>query len=159
MYFLSVLLLMLIAPVGSVYAEHAIYHSAAPLMLLVGKWFVFWSAGVRLVIAGLRQNIQPRFTSEEIWGIKGDDPLPFVRELGMANLATGVVGVLSLARPDFVLPVAIAATIFYGIAGVRHVMHGAKTFNEAVAMISDLLVALVYLAFVAWAFLGAKFPA
>jgi hypothetical protein len=155
MYFLSILLLMLIAPVGSVYAEHL--HGAAPLMLLVGKWFVFWSAGVRLAIAGLRQNFQPRFTSEHIFGIKGDDPLPFVRELGIANLATGVVGLLSLWQPSFVPPVAISAAIFYGIAGVRHVLHGAKTFNEAVAMVSDLLIALIFIAYIAWAAFGAKF--
>ena len=152
MYFLSVLLLMLTAPLGSVWAEHMHLHSAAPLMLLVGKWFVFWGVGVRLAIAGLRQNIQPRFTSEYIFGIKGDDPLPFVRELGVSNLAAGVIGLLSLWQPTFILPAAISAAIFYGIAGARHVMHGAKTFNEAVAMVSDLLIALVFIAYVAWAF-------
>jgi hypothetical protein len=148
---------MLILPAGSVYAEHTIHHSAAPLMLLIGKWFVFWSAGVRLVLAGLRQNIQPRFTSEHIFGIKSDDPLPFVRELGVANLATGAVGLLSLWQPSFVLPVAISATIFYGLAGIRHVLHGAKTFNEAIAMVSDVLVALVFVAYVAWA-CGMRIP-
>jgi hypothetical protein len=148
MYFLSVLLLMFVLPTGSVFAEHAIYHSAAPLMLLVGKWFVFWGAGVRLTIAGLRQNFQPRFTSEHIFGIKGDDPLPFVRELGVANFATGMVGLLSYIRPDFILPVAISAAIFYGIAGVRHVMHGAQTFNERTAMISDLAISAIYIAYV-----------
>ena len=152
MYFLSVLLFMLIAPAGSVWAEHWHFHSTAPLMLLVGKWFVFWGVGVRLTIAGARQNIQPRFTSEEIWGIKGDDPLPFVRELGMANFATGVVGLLSLWQPSFVLPVAISAAIFYGIAGIRHVFHDAKTFNEVVAMVSDLLIALLFAAYIAWTF-------
>jgi len=156
-YFLSVLLLMLIAPVGSIWAEHTHFHSAAPLMALAEKWFVFWSAGVRLTLAGVRQSFQPRFTSEHIFGIKGDDPLPFVRELGVANLATGVVGLLSLWQPSFVLPVAISAAIFYGIAGVRHVMHGAKTFNEAIAMVSDLLIALVFVAFIVWAELGLTF--
>jgi hypothetical protein len=154
MYFLTVLLLMLILPAGSIYSEHWHFHSTAPLMLLVGKWFVFWSTGVRLAIAGIRQNLQPRFTSEHIFGIKGDDPLPFVRELGVANLATGTVGLLSLWQPSFVLPMAISAAIFYGIAGIRHVTHGAKTFNEAVAMISDLLIALVFIAYVAWAIFG-----
>jgi hypothetical protein len=112
MYFLSVLVLMLLAPAGSIAWEHL--HGTAPLMLLVGKWFVFWSVGVRLTLAGLRQQIQPRFTSKEIFGIESDDALPIVRELGVANLATGVVGLLSLIRPGFVLPVAIAAMIFYG---------------------------------------------
>jgi hypothetical protein len=90
-----------------------------------------------LFLAGLRQFFQPRFTSEQIFGIKTDDALPLVRELGAANFATGMVG--TLAKPSFVLPVALAAAIFYGITGVRHVAESNRTWNENVAMISDLL--------------------
>ena len=150
MYFLIVLLFMLVLPVGSIYLEHSYLHSATPLMLLIGKWFVFWSAGVRLFLAGLRQFFQPRFTAEEIFGIKSDDALPFVRELGAANFATGVVGIASFAKPTFVLPVAIAATIFYGIAGIRHVAEGDRTRNENVAMISDLFITLILAAYIAF---------
>ena len=150
MYFLSVLLLTLALPVGSIYAEHSYLHRTAPLMLLVGKWFVFWSAGVRLFLAGLRQFFQPRFTSEQIFGIKSDDALPLVRELGVANFATGVVGISSLAKPSFALPVAIAAVIFYGIAGIRHVAERNRIRNEDIAMISDLFVFLILAAYVAF---------
>ena len=143
MYLLIVLLLMLALPVGSIYVEYSYLHSTAPLILLVGKWFVFWSAGVRLFLAGLRQFFQPRFTAEQILGIKSDDALPLVRELGAANFATGVVGIASLAKPSFTLPVAIAAAIFYGIAGIRHVAGSNRTRNENIAMISDLFVALI----------------
>jgi hypothetical protein len=148
MYFLTVLLLMLVLPVGSIYAEHSYLHSAAPLMLLVGKWFVFWSAGVRLFLAGLRQFFQPRFTAEQIFGIKSDDALPLVRELGVANFATGVVGIVSLVRPGFALPVAIIAAIFYGIAGIRHVAESNRKRNENIAMISDLFVFVIFGAYV-----------
>jgi hypothetical protein len=134
---------MLALPVGSIYVEYSYLHSTAPLILLVGKWFVFWSAGVRLLLAGLRQFFQPRFTAEQILGIKSDDALPLVRELGAANFATGVVGIASLAKPSFTLPVAIAAAIFYGIAGIRHVAGSDRTRNENIAMISDLFVALI----------------
>jgi hypothetical protein len=134
---------MLALPVGSIYVEYSYLHSTAPLILLVGKWFVFWSAGVRLFLAGLRQFFQPRFTAEQILGIKSDDALPLVRELGAANFATGVVGIASLAKPSFTLPVAIAAAIFYGIAGIRHVAGSNRTRNENIAMISDLFVALI----------------
>ena len=134
---------MLALPVGSIYVEYSYLHRTAPLMMLVGKWFVFWSAGVRLLLAGLRQFFQPRFTAEQILGIKSDDALPLVRELGAANFATGVVGIASLAKPSFTLPVAIAAAIFYGIAGIRHVAGSDRTRNENIAMISDLFVALI----------------
>ena len=149
MYLLIVLLLMLVLPAGSIYVEHSpILQSTAPTMLLVGKWFVFWSAGVRLFLAGVRQFLQPRFTSEQIFGIKSDDALPLVRELGVANFATGVVGIASLARPSFTLPVAIIATIFYGIAGIRHVAESDRTRNENVAMISHLFIALILAAYI-----------
>jgi hypothetical protein len=148
MYLVSVVLLMLVFPAASIYAEHAFWHANAPLMMLVGKWFVFWSAGVRLFIAGLRQFFQPRFTSEEIFGIKSDDVLPIVRELGIANFATGTAGLLSIVRPSFVLPVAIAAAIFYGIAGVRHVAQREKLHNENIAMVSDLFASLVFAAYI-----------
>ena len=52
MYLITVLLLMLVLPVGSIGAEHSYFHSSVPLILLVGKWFVFWGAGVRLFLAG-----------------------------------------------------------------------------------------------------------
>ncbi len=150
MYLLIVLLLMLVLPIGSICVEHSYLHSAAPPMLLVGKWFVFWSAGVRLFLAGLRQFFQPRFTSEQIFGIKSDDALPLVRELGIANFATGVVGITSLAKPSFTLPVAISAFIFYGIAGIRHVAESDRTRNENVAMTSDLFISLILAAYIAF---------
>ena len=112
MYLAVVFLTMFALPVGAIAIEHSLLHSVAPVMALVGKWFVFWAAGVRLALAGLRQYFEPRFTAEEIFGVKGDGPLALVRELGIANFATGTVGILSLLRPDFVAPVAIAATIF-----------------------------------------------
>ena len=149
MYFLSVLLLMLVLPAGSIAWEHL--HGAAPLMWLVGKWFVFWSVGVRLTIAGLRQQIQPRFTSKEIFGIESDDALPIVRELGVANLATGIVGLASLPKPGFVLPVAIAAAIFYGLAGIRHIASSHRNANENIALFSDLFAAVVFAAYVVFA--------
>jgi uncharacterized protein DUF6790 len=147
MYALIVLLLMLMLPAGSTFAE--CLHGAGQLMMLVGKWFVFWSAGVRLVLAGLRQFFQPRFTSEQVFGNKTDEALPVVRELGVANFATGVVGTISLLQPSFVLPVAIAAGIFYGVAGFRHVMEKDRSRNQNLAMISDLFAFLVFAAYIA----------
>jgi hypothetical protein len=136
MYLAIVLLTMLVLPLGSV-AEHAL-NGAAPLMMLTGKWFVFWGVGARLGLAGLRQVCQPRFTARDIFRIEGDEALPLVRELGMANLGAGLVGLLSLARPGFVTPIAIWAALFYGAAGVQHVIERPRTRNEAIAMASDL---------------------
>jgi len=147
MYLASVVLFMALFPVGSIAVDHFYFHGAAPLLSLTGKWFVFWGAGVRLFLAGLRQLFQPRFTAEQIFEVHGDDVLPVVRELGVANLGTGTAGMVSLAQPSFVLPVALIAAIFYGIAGVLHVMASKRNRNENIAMISDLVVFVIFAAY------------
>ena len=68
--------------------QHAMLNAAA-IIPVVAKWYVFWAVGVRLFLAGLRQIIQPRYTAETILGIKGEDALLVVRELGFANSALG----------------------------------------------------------------------
>ena len=151
MYFISVMLLMLVFPVASICAEALLFHSRMPWILLIGKWFVFWSAGIRLFVAGIRQIFQPRFTSQEIFGIESNDALPIVRELGVANLATGTAGIASLLWPTFVAPMALIAGIFYGIAGTRHAMREHRNANENIAMVSDLCVSVIFAAYTAYA--------
>jgi hypothetical protein len=152
MYIAVVALLMFVLPLGSAFAEHAL-PGAAPFMALIGKWFVFWSAGVRLVLAAARQLFQPEFTARQIFKIEGADALPLVREIGAANLAIGAVGAASLWRPDFILPIALAAAIFYAIAGFRHLLETDRSLNETVAMGSDLFVFIVLAAYAAYALL------
>ena len=60
---------MLVLPAARVIVEALWFGSAADVMLLVGKWFVFWAVGVRLFIAGVRQA-QPQFTAKSIFEIK-----------------------------------------------------------------------------------------
>jgi hypothetical protein len=154
MYPAIIVLLMLVLPAASVLVDYV--HTPTPdtLMPLVGKWFVFWAVGVRLGLAGIRQFFQPRFTAEKIFGMKGDEALPLVRELGIANFALGVVGVASLAEPSFVLPAAIAAAIFYGVAGFQHLAQKERNGNENIAMASDLFAFVVLAAFIASAWVA-----
>lgn len=154
MYFLIVLLFMFVAPIGSVYLEHL--HSAAPLVVLVGKWFVFWSVGVRLLTAGLRQYFQPSFTAKQIFHVEGDGVQFVIRELGIANFCVGLIGMLSLLYPPFVLPAAIYGALFYGIAGVRHVAEKNKSANENLTTVSDLFVFAVLAGYVALTLIGLK---
>jgi hypothetical protein len=147
MYVAVVVLTMLLLPAASVLLEHAA-HPAASLVFLAGRWFVFWGVGVRLGLAGLRQLLQPAFTAREIFHMTSDEALPLIRELGVANLAAALVGLLSLAAPGFVLPVAISAGVFYGVAGLLHVTHERRSFNENVAMASDLFLFAVLAFFV-----------
>jgi hypothetical protein len=150
-YPLMVALTMFVLPIGSICIEWGAGH--AQLLWLIGKWFVFWGVGVRLLIAGFRQYFQPAFTSRHILGIETPDVFVLVRELGGANIAAGAVGLVSLALPSFVLPAAISAAIFYAVAGAEHVKSSHRGANENIAMVSDIFIAALLVGFAATALL------
>ena len=150
MYLVIVVLLMLILPLGSVAADLFLARSSSDAIVLVGKWFVFWAAGVRQFTAGVRQIVWPRFTAEGIFGIKNRGPWPIVRELGFANLSMGVLGVLSVAVSGLTRPAAIVSGLFFGIAGVAHVLRKETNLAENVAAVSDLFLFVVLLFYLVW---------
>ena len=142
MYIVIVALTMLILPVSSILFARSM-NPAAPWIDLIGLWFVVWGVGARLGLAGARQILRPEFTAHDILGMSGDGALLIVRELGFANLAVGIVGLLAWRYPAFVLPAAIYASIFYAAAGGLHLMENERGLNENVAMVSDMFIALV----------------
>jgi hypothetical protein len=147
MYYAIVALLMFALPLVSVAVDAA--PSAAPATLLIGKWYVFWAVGVRLLLAGLRQVVQPRYTAQVILGLKSDESLLVVRELGFANLSLGLCGILSMVFPEWRVPVALAGGVFYGLAGGNHVLQAHRNRLENVAMGSDIFASVVLLVFFA----------
>ena len=145
MYLAIVVALMFVLPIASVTYELA-GASAAFSWLVVGKWFAFWSVGIRLFSAGLRQIIQPRYTAQVILGLKGEESLILVRELGFANLAMGLLGLLSLLFAGWRAAAVLVGGVFYALAGVNHMLHPHRGKLENVAMVSDLWAASVLLA-------------
>jgi hypothetical protein len=141
LYLAVVAITMFAAPLVSIGWAYAA--GSTDLMRLIGVWFVFWAVGVRLTLAGLRQYFQPQFTARDILGVDGREAFVFIRELGGANFAAGVVGLASLAFPTFTTPAALAAAIFYAVAAGEHLKSAHRGLNENVALGSDALVALV----------------
>jgi hypothetical protein len=144
-YLLVVVLTMFLLPIASILIELSL--GSTQWLWLIGKWFVFWGVGVRLLMAGLRQYLQPAFTSRDIMGIESPEAYLLVRELGGANIASGIVGLASIAAPTFVLPSAIAAAIFYAVAAAEHVKSTRRNRTENIALISDVFIAIVLLGF------------
>jgi hypothetical protein len=159
MYVVMVLALTIVAPVVSVIVELAATGSGSgsgfsDMALLAGKWFTFWGVGVRLFSAGVSQTIRPDFTARTILGGGTDKGANLiVQELGFANLAIGLVGILSLPLSGWVVPAALAGGLFLGLAGIRHIAKPGKNTKEWLATVSDLVVSVVVLAFVlfSWA--------
>lgn len=148
MYFAVVILLLLIFPAASVMVERAVSGHAPSILLLTGRWFVFWAVGIRLFIAGARQVIQPRFTAEEIFSIRDRASFVIVRELGFANLSMGLLGICSVFRPGWIVPAAIVGGLYYGLAGAGHIFQRHRNAKEYMAMISDGFAFLVLTVFV-----------
>jgi len=148
MYLVSIILLLFVLPAACVVVDLQ-WIGGADLLLLIGKWFVFWAVGVRLFIAGLRQVVQPQFTSESIFESKDRAAFAIVREVGFGNLSMGTLGLASLAKSGFLVPAAIVGGLYYGLAGAGHLLRGGRTFMGQTAMISDLSMFVVLAVFVA----------
>ena len=143
MYLATIILLMGVFPLVSIFIESVILHSTYDLLFLIGKWFVFWAVGVRLFLAGLRQIINPAFTAETIFDIKEKGVLPIVQELGFGNLAIGLVGLLSTIHNEWIIPAAITGGLYYGLAGIKHLLSRNRNSIRTIAMISDLCIFLL----------------
>ncbi len=148
MYILTVILLMFVFPIASVLTEIFLFKSASGAMFLIGKWFVFWAVGIRFFLAGLRQSLNPEFTAEKIFEIKGSEPLVIVQELGFANLSMGLLGIVTIFNGNWIVPSAIAGGLFYGLAGIKHITRKGKNLIENVATFSDLFMFLILLIYV-----------
>ncbi|MDQ0559461.1 fumarate reductase subunit D [Rhizobium mesoamericanum] len=151
MYLAIMLLLMFVLPLGSVVAEA---HSSADanLVFLIGKWFVFWGVGLRLFVASLKQIVNPAFTAETIFGLTDHKAESLVQEIGFGNLSIGMLGVLSLFEPQWLVPAAITGCLFFGFAGLKHLLERGRNRSRNIAMISDLWLSLVLAFYLSAAF-------
>lgn len=143
MYFAIILGCFVVFPVLSIAVEHRRLRrrdETPDLPVLILRWFTFWIAGVRLFVDGLMQALRPEFTAETIFGTTDPQVLPFISELGYGNLAIGLIGLLSLHLRSWTPPAALAAAVFLGLAGIRHLADGGSfTADRALAAGTDLL--------------------
>jgi hypothetical protein len=147
-YLIIVLFLTLIFPAISVLVEYLMKSGEVLTIGLVGKWFIFWAIGIRLLTAGLRQTITPAFTAKSIFHIVNKDSLVIVRELGFANICFGVLGIMSLIFPAWRIVSAFGSGMYYGMAGINHLIKKSAGSNERIALISDIFVFLSLLVYV-----------
>lgn len=138
-YIIIVSVLTFLLPFAGFIIEHLANDSALTIELF-GKWFIFSAVGLRLFLAGIRQSTNPAFTAREIFHLEGADSFPIVRELGFANLCFGLVGIISLYKPEWRTVSAFASGLYYGIAGFQHLMKKEAGINEKFALWTDLVI-------------------
>jgi hypothetical protein len=134
---------MVVLPIVSIVIEGAILGWDTNLLILIGKWFVFWGIGIRLVIAGISQTVRPQFTTENILGAANPGADHIVQELGFANLGFGAAALLSLVFPTWLGAAALAGGLFLLLAGLRHIGKSGKNAKELLATVTDLLVGVI----------------
>ncbi len=145
-YWISVSLMTFVIPVIGFISEHL--SQPIPLSFeLFCKWFIFSAVGLRLFVAGIQQTAKPAFTARQIFHIDNPEVLPIVRELGFANICFGLVGIVSIFKSDWRIVSAFASGIYYGIAGLQHLIKKPAGANETLALWTDLLIFGVLLAY------------
>ncbi|WP_274425523.1 hypothetical protein [Chelativorans sp. YIM 93263] len=148
MQLISILLFMVILPVISI-VQDTIF-GTTDLMASIGKWFVYWGVGWRLATAGVHQLLKPSFTAKDIFEIDDPNAGKLVLEIGFGNLAIGIAAIASLYIPEWIAGLALAGAIFYALAGIQHVRNGASTRPEIFAMVSNLGIAAILIAYLFW---------
>jgi hypothetical protein len=141
-YLIVVSLLTFVLPAIAFIVEHLINDTSLTFALF-GKWFIFSAVGLRLFLAGIRQTTKPSFTAKEIFHIDNPDSFPIVLELGFANLCFGLVGIVSLFRPEWRVVSAFASGLYYAFAGLLHLIKKPSGTNEKFALWTDLIISTV----------------
>ena len=145
MYAPVITLLMLIGPLLCIALELQ-QGGGSVLAHVVVKWFAFWAVGLRLLLAGIKQNLNPAFTAETILGSSTPGSTTLVREVGFGNLALGSIGLVSLWQSSWQLPAALGGGVFFALAGINHLLQRHRNRLENLAMVSDLFAAVVLIA-------------
>lgn len=140
LYEISVIIFFTVLPVVGVIADVLILKSEINIFSLMFKWFVFSGVGLRLSSAGLKQLINPSFTAKEIFKVNEENSFTIVREIGLANISFGFIGVLSFFLPEFRLAAAASGGLYFGLAGCLHLFNKRKSRDEIFAMISDYFI-------------------
>jgi hypothetical protein len=143
-YIIVVSLLTFIFPAIGFIVDHLISKDRFTFELFC-KWFVFSAVGLRLFLAGIRQITKPSFTAKEIFHIESPESFPIVRELGFANLCFGLVGIISLFSADWGIVSAFASGLYFGIAGLQHLIKKPVGKNETFALWTDLIIFVLLL--------------
>ncbi|MCL1963700.1 MAG: hypothetical protein FWF69_01385 [Firmicutes bacterium] len=106
------------------------------------KWFVFWAIGVRLFTSGLTQVINPAYTSELL--TFDANYMFMIQEHGCANIAIGLLGILSLFSKNFREPAAITAGIYMLGAAILHSTRlGTMSGGEFIVLMTDIIIVLI----------------
>jgi len=139
-YFFSISIMIFVIPTIGFLSEHILQNTSLTFDLFA-KWFIFSAVGLRLFFAGIRQSINPAFTTKEIFHIENAEScFPIVRELGFANICFGLVGIVSLFKPEWREVCAFASGLYFALAALLHILRKPTGTNETFALWTNLII-------------------
>lgn len=114
------------------------------IAVIIFKWILFWSVGIRSVSAGLVQLIYPQYTAQNIFELStGTEFYIFIRELGVANFAIGATAIIAVKLRNWRIPAAFISWIFNCFLSINHILHFQAGANELASLGADLFVVVM----------------
>ncbi len=144
---------MIILPILFIVMERWAFGANKGLIMLTGKWFIFWAIGVRQLTAGIRQIMKPSFTAETIFHITDKRSFVIVTELGFANICFGLLGIVTIFISQWRIVSAFSSGLFFGLTGVNHLIRRPVNLNEVIPTITNLFVFLIIAGYIVGYFL------
>lgn len=109
---------------------------------LVGKWFIFWTVGIRFLVAGFIQVIRQGRGGSAIL-LQGDQSGEFGKILGLVKMFLAGLAFLCMMKESWSLLAAITVGIYVGLAGFQHDFKKPGTAEGWISMIYDMIVFVV----------------
>lgn len=121
---------------------HAFIKGDKPDLFL--NYYLFISVGIQGLVTGYVQMVRPDVVVAHV----GWPNSPFILELGMANAAFGILGILSIWRDrGWRAATATGYGLFLLLTGIGHLVdilqHGFNPGNAGFFLLSDLLVPFI----------------
>ena len=110
------------------------------------KWFVFWAIGVRALTTGAMQFLNSAYTAQLLQ--VGEESYVIISELGFAQFAIGLIGIMSLFKKSYRPSAVISYSVFMIRACFIHISRFQTAgFDEIVSLIGDIWVVIIAVIF------------
>lgn len=121
--------------------------SNSRLFELLLLWYLGITVGIGSLFAGLVQIFSPEMVAQSV----GWPNTPFLREVGVANISYGILGVIAVKYRSFWAPSIIAFTIFMWGAAMGHIYNILQTGNlnpgnAGYVLYLDIIIPLILIA-------------
>ncbi len=143
-YILTTGLFVIIFPVISICAE-AIIKGIPADPGLMGKWLIFWVAGIRLSLRGIKRIYRRGAAPAIFFNEERKETFLMIRELSFANITIGVMGILSVVNSNWRQIAGLAAAIFFGLSALQHFFIKPVNGKEMAIMVTDIIVFAILL--------------